>query len=251
MDKETLDNPELNDFTEATPDVEQQPETAEATPAPDLAKPEWDAERQRADQAEANFRKLQREKAEIESKAQQTEAKIAEYEAKLAEVAKANDINLDGMEDEFVDPAAYRVVKSLQQKLSSLETLANDYKKQEQERQAKEKERQLEQSREQAKNEILTDIESEYGVQYRNDALKMADSICEKRGYPPQDRYEAATILRKCYRDLSTKKATPSSKTPVSTDSGKTTTAASPKEDVKPGTLREVMQQMRAKAGLG
>jgi len=239
----------LGEFSEG----DDQGQTSAETPVnqEEQQKPQWDTERQRADQAEANYRKLQREKAEIESKAADAEKRIADMEAKLNEVAKANDIDLDTMEDEFVDPTAYKVVKALQTKIQSLEGLADAYKKQETERQAKEREGQLEVARDKAKNEIITDIETEFGSQYRNDALKKAEEICQKRGYPPEDRYEAARILRQCYREVSSGKKPSTVKKPVSSDSGKAVTSANPKEDVRPGTLREVMQQMRAKAGLG
>lgn len=238
----------LGDFTEATDSDQQAAEQTRAEiNAAEPKKTEWDTERQRADQAEANFRKLQREKQEIESRYQETAKKAEELEAKMAEFAKANDVNLDELESEFVDPTAYRVIKSMKDKLSSLEKLASDYKKAEQDRQRIEQERHIEQAKEQAKSEILADIESEFSPQFRNDALKMANEICEKRGYAPQDRYEASKILRQCYKDIASKKKT-TAKPDVPFDTGKATTTASPKTgEVKPGTLREVAAQMRAK----
>lgn len=232
--------------SDAKSDVKSEAKVEQKQDQTSAEKPAWDTERQRADQAEANYRKLQREKADIESKAIEAEKRIAEMESKIAEFAKANDVNLDEIESEFVDPMAYKVIKNLQSKLSGLEKLAENYQKEEQRRQQVERERQLETAKEQAKNQIISDIESEFGSQYRNEALKKADEICNKRGYAPQDRYEAAQILRQCYKELASKKTAP--KQIVASDTGKTTTTAAPKEDVKPGTLREVIAQMRAKA---
>ena len=238
----------LGEFTEGGDATQTSAETS-TVKAEEKPKQEWDIERQRADQAEANYRKLQREKADIEQKAQEAEKRIAEMESKINEFAKANDVNLDELESEFIDPTVYKVIKNLQSKLSNLENIAETYRKTETDRQAKEREQQLEVAKEKAKNEIIGDIESEFGSQFRNEALKRADEICNKRGYAPQDRYEAAKILRQCYKEISSQKTTTPKKA-IPSDSGKTTVSASPKEDVKPGTLREVMSQLRAKAGL-
>jgi vacuolar-type H+-ATPase subunit I/STV1 len=246
-DVEAFLNGTEQEVVEAQPEAK--PETkAETKPAEQTsAENRWDSERQRADQAEANFRKLQREQSEKEAKLDAAIKQSEALQAKLDEIAKANDIDLDSMDTALVDASVLKVLKATKdrvdaanRRVSELEKVAKGYEEQ------KVKD-QIATQQEQAKQEILADIEAEFPAKFRNEAIKMADKICADRGYSPSDRYEASKLLRSCYKRLSETKPSPK---PATTDTGTKTATASPKEEVKPGSLREVMAQMRKKAGL-
>ena len=212
---------------------------------------EWDTERQRADQAEANLRKIQSERDALSLKIEQANSAVRTLQERLDAYAKEQSVNIDEIDTESVDPAVLKILKSMKSQVE----LAN--RKAEQ-LEAKSKESELNalkqaelkaetEFREKSKSEILKDIEADFGSKFRNEAIKMANDICAKRGSSPRDRYEAARLLRQCYKKLSGAK--PAQKAPA-VDTGKTTVTTQKIEDIKPGTLREVIAQMRAKAGL-
>jgi exonuclease VII large subunit len=231
----------------AAPNVESAKEVQ-----PSAEKPKWDTERQRADQAEANFRKATQEREELASRLDATSKSAESLQAKLDEYAKANDVDVDNLDADLIDPNVLGVLKTMKRhveaadnRVKQLENVAKTYEQ-------SSRQQELAQAQEKTKNELLSDVEGESEVfpKFRNEAIAMADKVCADRGYSPVDRYEAAKILRGCYQKVSVKPKT-TTKTPIPSDTGTATVAATPKEEIKSGSLRDVIQQYRAKAGLG
>lgn len=233
---------------EPTPTPEATQPQPEAQPSAE--KPQWDKERQRADQAEANFRKAQAERESIAAKADAASKEVESLKARLDEFAKANDVNLDEIDTDITDAKVVKALKVMQSKLEAATQRAEKSEKAVSEMLTKEQVKQEEQRHEQVKQELIAEVEAEFPARFRNEALKAANKICEDRGFAPSDRYEAFKILRNCYKELASKSAAPTPK-PVATDTGKTTITATPDTgEVKGGSLREVAAQLRKKAGL-
>ena len=268
---EAIDGTNLGQFTEGEPDgtvsdedkvedkgtdikgeeVEVEDADSEPTGAENL---DWDVNRQRADQAEANLRKIQAERDNMSSAIGEANRKVEQLQSQLDKYAQVQDVNLDAIDPDLVEPSVINILKSMQaridvanRKAAVLEEKALNY---EQDIRSKAEAS----ARDKAKTEVVRDIETEkndkgellFSPKHRNQAIKMANEICQKRGYSPRDRYEAARILRQCYMKL----ATGSKGKTVSTDTGKSTVVGQSTNDVKPGSLREVAAQLRKKAGL-
>lgn len=238
---------EFNADETAEQQAEASPVTGTSNPAAEQTsteKPEWDKERQRADQAEANLRKIQADRETLA-------ARLSDAEKKLADFAKANEIDLDDPEL-MVEPKLVTVIKGLKSKVELLEQVKANFE-------ATERNKALEAAREQARNEIIADIESEFPAKFRNEAIKLANDAIAKgafgfgdNGQPlsPPNEYQAAKLLRQFYKQLASKPAASTQKPAVATDTGKKTVAAAPAEsEVKEGSLREVAAQLRKKAG--
>ena len=207
----------------------------------------WDKERQRADQAEANFRKEQDSRQELETKLNDQAEKTQAMQDKLEELAKVNDVDLTEIDEEMTDPVVVKALKAMQSKIDkanakaeSLEKVAEGYRQNEQ---AKE----TTAARSKAQDEIVADIEEEYPAKYRNEAVKAADAICKERGYSPRDRYEASKLLKSCYKALASKKKAPASDDEkIPTDSGKGSSSVAETKG-KGGSIKDLANQWRKK----
>jgi hypothetical protein len=243
---------ELDKFTEGDPteEVQDVQDTQEATV-------DWDAERQRADQAEANFRKAQATKEEAERKAAEAETRVREAEEKarsledkMVKYADDRDIDLSNLDKDLVGENTINVLSAMQSKIDAanarveqLQTLAKDYEKREEEKAQTAK-------KEQAKMAVVARVEQEFSPKLRNKALELAAKKCDARGYPPQSDLDAYLVLRDCYQELSSE--APKSKKAVATDTAGGKVAAAPQQDdIKSGTLREVAAQVRKRARTG
>lgn len=216
--------------------------TEEVKPQPEA----WDKERQRADQAEANFRKAQAERQSIEAKLSAESEKAKSLEEKLSTYVKANEINLDDIDSEYTDPKLVNVLKAMQSQIAEANARAAKLEEVKERYEQVEREKDLTNARENAKNEIIADIEAEYPAKHRNEAVKLADKICADRGYSPKDRYEASKLLRQCYKDLASKEVVKPKVEKVPTDTGQGGNPTVTTE-VKSGSIKSVAAEWRKK----
>lgn len=213
----------------------------------------WDKERQRADQAEANLRKAQERLRTMESDAASAHETAKSLQDRLDGILQENAVKIEDIDEDINDPKLLEYIKSMKiqidranERSDRLEKVASDYVD-------AEKAKQAEASKEEAKSEIIADIEGDFPAKYRNQALEKANEICTARGFAPKDRYEAAKILRTCYKELADAdkgKTAPSAnkgKTSVPTDSGKGGLNVVKTEPPKAGALRDLAAEWRQK----
>lgn len=211
-------------------------------------KPEWDKERQRADQAEANLRKTQARQQETELKAQQLEKTVSELTNKMGQIESVKGLDLTDLDADKADvPDVVREyakmrtaleeqtkeITALKQKAVQYETNA------EKERQERDKEATIER--------ITTPLDKKYGAKFRNEARKLAEDEVSSRGYAPADPLEARDLLEKHYINL--KAEAEKTKETIPSDNGRGGSKASFGDNITPGKIDDVMGQVR-KGGL-
>lgn len=223
----------------------------------------WDKERQRADQAEANFRKTQQEKITLESKLETTGERIKELEKQLAELTKTEEVNLNEIDESITDPNVIKAIRSLQSQLKIQEARAQKLEQAKAEIETRMKADRDQINQEQSRSQIISSIETklhkrlgvENPVRFRNDAIEMANEICADRGYSPGDRYEAAEMLEDCYIEIinAAKSANQkgNSRSSIPTDTGKGSGSAPvSSEQNKPCSLKQAVKELRKNVGL-
>lgn len=234
------------------PDEEKQEVTPEQTDS-------WDKGRQEVDQLKANVTKLSADKAEVASqltamaeRSQQMQDTVEQLQQQLstAQVAQTQSESLDSdMYDE-----------KLIQKISKLESAIDNANKSAAESNAKIKElddaktqfetnaaNDREETRKAARKEqILGDLDKDYGAKFRNEALKLAQEEVNQTGNAPDGDLAVHKLLEKHYKALSAKPGTTKSFSPVQVDTGDGGVAFS-EDEIQEGSRDEVMAQIRAK----
>lgn len=220
----------------------------------------WDKDRQKVDQLSANVSKLSNERAELTTqltemsqRSQDMQDTVARLEAQLT-TAQATQTQSESLDPDMYDD-------KLMQKISKFETEIGNTKKLLAESNAQIKEladaktryeQEAENDREttrkaERKELILTDLDSEFGAKFRNEALKLAQDEVNATGVAPSGDYAVAQLLRKHYKQLS---ATPGSVTKVNpsvpADNGEGGVVFAEGE-IEEGTRDEVMDSIRKK----
>lgn len=248
---DAVDTLETEEFQEVEED--EQPETdksQKASDEPETEKPQWDQERQRADQAEANYRKAQGELESTKSQLETQGEAIKSMQEKLDKYATSQKVDLDALDEDIVDPSVKNALKSMQAEVDAAKAEVEALK-QSKNQIAKDLAKQAgDNAREAEKTEIVAAIEEDYPAKFRNAAIKAANEICTKRGYAPKSATESQSILRSCYRELADKAKPTSKKTSVATDSGEKATPVVA-EDNKQTTLKERSNYWRKKLKKG
>jgi chromosome segregation ATPase len=212
-------------------------------------KPEWDKERQRADQAEANLRKSQSRLNESDLKTQQLEKTVSDMQDKMSQIEAVKGLDLTELDPDKADvPEIVReyskmskVLEETTKKLTALEQKANSYEKDaESSRQELRKEAVIER--------ICKPLDKKYGVSFRNEAKKLAEDEVTERGYSPEDALECSTMIEKYYIQLSEKAVVKKETTPSDNGHGGSKTTFG--DNIKPGKLNDVMGQIRKDGGL-
>lgn len=190
-------------------------------------KEEFEKTRQRADQEAANARKAREELNETQevletarSENESLKEKLAEAESKAVQ-AGIKDVELDESEYQGTDLALVRAIKILNQKIDvkdkkidNLEKKATGYEERERQEQAKI-------ARNSVYEELLSDLDGEYGADCRNDAVKKFDELGKKGDIPKGNPAKAARIMEKCYKEVKTAKSKETKKSlPLDTGSG-------------------------------
>lgn len=209
----------------------------------------WSKEKQRADQAEASYRKLSVERDDVYSQLTERDDKITSLEKKMADLAESKDIPVEDLLDpDLVDPKTIKTVSSMARQIKEqkkaidkLTKLADDFQKQSKDRDAKT-------AREETIEKILKPLDEEFGAKFRNQARKLADKLVDEgKEKQPADVIDAMIYMRKCYKTV-VKEAEEkeAKKKPVQTDSGSATVAfdgIAPKS----GSRREILADIKKK----
>ena len=192
-------------------------------------KQEFEKTRQRADQEAANARKAREElserQSELETAHTENESlkeKLAEAETKAAQ-AGIKDVELEESEYQGTDLNLVRAIKSLKEEqtvkdkeIKALKDKATGYEERERKEQAKV-------ARDSAYEELLSDLDGEYGADCRNDAVQKFDELCKKGDVPKGNPALAARKMEKCYKEVKAAKSKESKekeKSSLSLDSG-------------------------------
>jgi chromosome segregation ATPase len=211
-------------------------------------KPEWDKERQRADQAEANYRKSEARVGAADLKTQQLERTVSELQGQMKQIEAVKGLDLATLDPNEADvPDIVReyakmskALESTTSKITALEQKAAQYENDaSNDRQEREKEGVIER--------ICKPLDTKYGVSLRNEARRLAEEEVEARGFAPKDALECRDMLEKHYVTLS--KDASKKKEIVPSDSGRGGSKVSFGDNIKPGKISDVMSQMR-KGGL-
>jgi len=249
-DELNVDTTASEEFQEETSEVEDTNKAKE--PHKEKEETDWDKDRQEIDQAQANYRKAASELSATKTELDSQAGLVKTLQDKLDAYVKANEVNIDELDEELVDPAIKGVLKSMQMKLDSANARAESLE-QSRDRITKSLEAQAQEADKQRNRaEIVADIEQEFPAKHRNEAIRLANEYCTKRGSAPADRYEAAKILRGFYKQLAdaeTKNSPkPSKKTEtVATDTGGAQSGIVSNEPSKPVTLKQAANEWRQK----
>lgn len=217
---------------------------------------QWDKERQRADQAEANFHKAKAEKDQIGSQLTQLQQTISQQQQQIAELSAQNtatksiadsmpDIDIENATIEDVAKvvsASKKIIAEQAKQLANLNTKASRF---EQESVRERTDREAAERRNQVLNEVCSELEEEFGAGLRNDAIKLMEKMNEEQGLPTSSA-KATLRLRQCFKKV--KEGNEDKKSdkgkPVITDTGgggSRPTLGNP--NIKKGSLEDVSAQ--------
>jgi seryl-tRNA synthetase len=215
----------------------------------------FDEVRQRADQEAANARKAREELHSTQSALESAKAETATLQRQLKEAeAKAVQAGIKDVElnDEDYDGPALKLVQAVRalnekiaakdSRISGLENKVTGYETQLQNEAAAK-------VRNDTYEELLTDLDTEYGADCRNEAVAQFNALAAEGKVPKGNPAKATRIMEQCYKAVKAEKSKPDKKKPISLDSkgGGTATTLSGKE-LKKGTLDDVVKQL-ASAG--
>ncbi len=208
----------------------------------------WSQEKQRADQAEANFKKASTEKDDLMLAISERDEKLGKLEQRIADLAESQDVPIEDLLDpDLVDAKTIKTVGKMAKEIrdqkkaiDKLTKLAEGFKEKAAKDDAKsEKDKTIER--------ILKPLDKEFGAKFRNSARKRADKLVDDgTEKQPKDVIEAMTLMRACYmfvKDEAEKKET---KTKTQTDSG-TSSLSLDSPEVKKGSRLEVLADIKKK----
>jgi len=227
------------------------------------AEKEFDKDRQRADQAEANFKKAKADRdrlnSELESqrqKAQELEAQIKELQAgKAAEkdvIDQIPEIDPENASVEDYGKAMKQmrtVIATLTKKLAQVET------KGDQSEATRKKEREAAAEQEQRNktfNKVCERLEKKHQASgLRNRAVELMEQRVAKEG-DPENQAEATLMLDECFAEAKaeTKKSKDRKTTPV-TDTGGGGRVSLGNVQIKKGSLDDVVSQFEKASNSG
>lgn len=212
----------------------------------------WSQAQQKADQAEANYRKKAEENSDLLVQLSAKDEKLAALEKRVADIADSQEIPIEDLLDpDLVDAKTIKTVSKLakesraqKKELDKLKKLAEGIK-------AKEQENKAASEKDKTVNEILASCDKEFGAKFRNAAKKMADALVDDGNEPqPKTIVKAMDLLRRCYREVKAKAEEKGveKKAKVQTDNGKSSFAVDASVP-KAGSRTEILASMR-KTGL-
>lgn len=190
----------------------------------DGEKAERTPEEQRAiDKARLNEQQLEQEKAnttranetarqaqsDLEEKNSENETlreKLAEAETKAAQAGIKN-IELDESEYQGTDLNLVRAINSLKQEQTVKDTEIKALKDKAAGYEERDRKEQVKLARNSAFQELLTDLDSEYGANCRNDAVKKFNEMCDKGEVTKGNPAKATRAMEKCYKEVKEAKA--------------------------------------------
>ena len=210
-------------------------------------------EQEQANTARANetARQAQSDLETTNSENEKLKEQLEAAETKAVE-AGIKDIKLDEKDYEGTDLALVRAINVLNQrieakdkKITNLEKKADGY-----EDQARKDEAVA--ARNSVYEELLSDLDEEYGPDCRNEAVKNFNTLCTEGKVPKGNPTKATRAMEKCYKEAKAAKAKPKDKSslPLDSGSGGGNAPSLSGTEIKKGSLDEVDAQV-AKTELG
>ena len=203
---------------------------------------DWDKDRQRLDQADANIKKLSQEREQLTTDLESTRNEVKELKQQIT--AKQEEAELDP--DSADIPEIIKELKALKGKLSKAETELKEHREIAKQYKKKEEVAAAETARKATIEKILKPLDKKYGARFRNEAEALAEKkIKDGKVDTPADALDARDLLESCYIELSEKekKEKEKEKPSVQTDTG-TGGLALLQDEKKHGTVAEVRQDM-------
>jgi len=221
---------------------------------------QFDKDRQRADQAEANLRKARQEKEQLGAQLAEMQAKHTELSQKVAELTAGKAAedqvtqllpefdpeNMTGDEIAKALPQIAKVIRDLNKELATLKTKAE---RSDTERQQQRQQSEAEKQKNAIFQKVCTRLEGKHGAGLRNRAIEVMEKRIETEG-EPATQAEATLMLDECFaqakEEAKTKeKDKPSrkrSETPTDTGGGGRPTFRN--VEIKKGSLDDVAAQV-------
>ena len=213
----------------------------------------WDKEKQRADQAEANYHKISERFNELKDGYENSLTAVNELRTEitsLKELKKEVKEEISELDDAAADPTVIRYIKRLNDQIKKaqldLAIASGKIAQYEQTESQKEEEQRIEK----AKEDILSVCDELHGAKYRSKANLMADKLVNDGLEPrPLTAPRAIALLSKCYKKVKTEEEEAGKKTvkQTSTDTGQGGVSFDFGEDIKDGSLQDVLAQMKKK----
>lgn len=250
---DTLKADEVDEVPEVDDDGSQE-EPDNQDDAPDgEEKPKWDKERQRRDEQRAAQIKAIEESV---VRQQQQLARITDLlerkEAKPDEKLKVDE-DLEDLIDEDIDYAdLVKVVKSLKGDLKNAKQelgKVNDQLAKELERSKLRDETEAQKEARLEIEKLMLEFDKKYGAEYRNDAMKATHKMLKEEGYDEDKNVPPVSAIRLALR-LAYKEVTSKPKKRTTGTILDPATGGSGVGDLKKGSLKEVLKDMRQKGKL-
>ena len=174
----------------------------------DARKHEQMLEQERANVARAK-ETASRAQSELESAQSENESlkeKLAAAEAKAAD-AGITDVELDESEYTGSDLALVKAIKNLNKKIEVKDKRIAGLEKKSEQYEAQGRQSKAAAARNAAYEELLTDLDSEYGADCRNEAVKKFNELITKGDVPKGNTAKATRVMEKCYKEVKTAKS--------------------------------------------
>lgn len=126
---------------------------------------------------------------------------LAEAESKAAQAGIEN-VELDITKYETTDVPIVKAIQSLRQELASNKKEMAGLKKKADGYEERDRQSQAESARSTAYEELLTDLDGEYGADCRNEAIKKFKAVLSEGKVPKGNTAKATRALEKCYKEI-------------------------------------------------
>ena len=219
--------------------------------SPEL-KQQWDNDRQRADQEKANRERIAAERDDLASERDSIKSQLDEARSELnkfqqrvsADNKTADDASI--VELASYDPKVAAHIKKLSDKIDRLGSVAVGMQEKITAYEQQEQRKNFESQKNTVKENILSMCDDDFGAQFRNDAIKMADKLVDDgEEEQPTNIFDGLKLMKKCYRKIKESEDLKSKKVKTAqTDSGGGGVAATghPK---KTGSRSEILADLK------
>lgn len=226
---------------------------------------DYEKTQQQLDRERANLRRAKAALAEAQAQREELAGQVTGLQTQMTDLQKqlkdqlsakeyANLANLDPDTTEVPD-----LVKAFQGQTAKLQKLEADnasMREYVEDLKAREQQEQVTKAKSEVEEEIYSTCDEDYGAQFRNEAIAMADKLVDDGEVdPPRTQMQGLKLMRKCYAEAAKKHAKPDKpKAQVPTDTGLHGLSVADIEDseeFKPGTLDQVKADMAKKMKAG
>jgi len=165
-------------------------------------KSEQQLEQERANAARANemAKQTQEELETANSEIEQLRDKLATAEAKATE-AGITDVDLDETKYDEDERLLVKAIKNLNEKISTKDKRIAALEKKAETYETRSREEQAIATRNSAYEELLSDLDGEYGADCRNGAIKKFNELAAGGKVPKGKPAKATRIMEKCYKE--------------------------------------------------